>query len=138
MGRHIQDLINYESGHLKVIRFAGLYNYAAQKSAHWVCHCRLCNSESILPRKKLVSKGKGVKFDRCQACRIGHCIVCGTKIGAGNVGQLTCSITCLRLHDNYRSKFHHSDKAALDKQYHSRRWGRHKMLNPSKFKNEKS
>ena len=132
MGREVQDLVGHKSGHLTVVKFNGLYPYAGQNTAHWVCHCDLCDSNSVLPRKRLVSPRDDIRFDKCQACRVGKCIVCGTLIGGGNVGQLTCSTLCLRLHDNFRSKFHHSKKAALNNNYHSKRWARHKTLNPDK------
>jgi hypothetical protein len=133
MGREVKDLLGHESGLLTVIKFDGLYKYAGQNSAYWVCHCSRCHGYSILPRKRLVSPRRDVRFDRCQNCRVGNCIICGKSIGGGNVGQLTCTQKCLRMHDNYRSKLHHSKKAALDKDYHAKRWITHKTLNPDKY-----
>jgi hypothetical protein len=133
MGKQVSDLLGHASGFLTVVAFHGLYKYAGQNSGHWVCHCSRCDGYSVLPRKRLVSIRDDVRYDRCQACRVGKCIVCHRVIGSGNVGQLTCSTECLRLHDNFRSKLHHSKKAALNKHYHSTRWERHKELNPDRF-----
>ena len=128
MGRQVKDLLGHKSGFLTVIQFDGLYEYAGQNTAHWVCHCSLCDGKCILPRKRLTSPRSDVRYDRCCSCRVGKCIVCGTEIGGGNGGQLTCSHTCLRIHDNHRSKLYHSARAALDKTYYSKKRARHQEL----------
>jgi hypothetical protein len=124
-----KDLIGHTSGYLRVVALDGVYDYAGQAASHWICFCSRCETHSVLVRKRLTSSLNDIRYDRCQSCRVGHCIICSTKIGGGNVGQLTCGGECFRLHDNYRSDQNLKNVAAKDPLFHSKKWSRHKALN---------
>jgi len=128
MGRQVQDLIGHVSGYLTVVQYDGLRQYAGQNTGFWICHCERCGMHTVLPRKKLVSPRKDVRYTCCQSCRVGNCIICGTKIGVGRNDQLTCGGKCLRLHDTYRSQQSKNVAAAKDPEYHRKKYLRQKEL----------